>query len=328
MKWTGPQILHQLPELTLMCAGMGTAGTMTGTAISIKATKPECFTLGVCTANGDRVPGPRTEPMLEPVMFPYRDCVDTIEHVNSKDSYSLSMKLCRLGILCGPSSGLALKGLLQHLEDRSKKGTLSRIRNSSDGQAHCVFICCDLPFQYIGEYFEKVDDDSFPPIHNEVLLDSDRYRYDDSWEMGEAEANKLILDQDAGTILHLTNKEGNTRTTLPNLAFNRNWEVLQVQLSTLYKSKHIREDSDTEMMGKDSHYQCPFANPDLLSDQWKELDCLFHPSSIHFNKLKKTTLVICPTGSTSRIASSILNNHGIQAFSLSKETDVQPNILK
>lgn len=261
-------------------------------------------------------------------MFPYRDCVDTIEHVNSKDSYSLSMKLCRLGILCGPSSGLALKGLLQHLEDRSKKGTLSRIRNSSDGQAHCVFICCDLPFQYIGEYFEKVDDDSFPPIHNEVLLDSDRYRYDDSWEMGEAEANKLILDQDAGTILHLTNKEGNTRTTLPNLAFNRNWEVLQVQLSTLYKSKHIREDSDTEMMGKDSHYQCPFANPDLLSDQWKELDCLFHPSSIHFNKLKKTTLVICPTGSTSRIASSILNNHGIQAFSLSKETDVQPNILK
>lgn len=27
IRWTGPQIIKQLPEITLICAGMGTSGT-------------------------------------------------------------------------------------------------------------------------------------------------------------------------------------------------------------------------------------------------------------------------------------------------------------
>lgn len=64
----------------------------------------------VCTAAGDRVPGPRSLALLSPVRFPWREAVDAIEEVGSIDSYALSMELSREGLVCGPSSGLNLKG--------------------------------------------------------------------------------------------------------------------------------------------------------------------------------------------------------------------------
>ena len=46
IKWTGPQILKQLPEITVICAGMGTSGTMTGLGSYFKEAKPSVFRLG------------------------------------------------------------------------------------------------------------------------------------------------------------------------------------------------------------------------------------------------------------------------------------------
>lgn len=65
----------------------------------------------VCTAPGDRVPGPRSYALLEPVtQFPWRDAIDSIEEVGSVDAYNLSMRLSREGLICGPSSGFNLQG--------------------------------------------------------------------------------------------------------------------------------------------------------------------------------------------------------------------------
>ena len=64
----------------------------------------------VCTAAGDRVPGPRSFALLSPVEFPWRDSVDAIEEVGSKDSFTLSLSLCREGLIAGPSSGFNLQG--------------------------------------------------------------------------------------------------------------------------------------------------------------------------------------------------------------------------
>lgn len=64
----------------------------------------------ICTAAGDRVPGPRSFALLSPVEFPWRDSVDAIEEVGSKDAFGLSLKLCREGLICGPSSGFNLQG--------------------------------------------------------------------------------------------------------------------------------------------------------------------------------------------------------------------------
>lgn len=167
IRWTGPQIYKQLPEINVLCAGMGTSGTMTGLGTYFKEAKPSVLRLGVCTAPGDRVPGPRSFALMKPVEFPWKEAVDLIEEVNSSDSFSLSLDLCREGIVCGPSSGFNLQGLFQMLEKRKEAGTLSDLRGP-DGSIHCVFLCCDLPYQYIGEYFQKLGADKFHPIQNEV----------------------------------------------------------------------------------------------------------------------------------------------------------------
>jgi cysteine synthase len=166
IRWTGPQIFKQLPEINVICAGMGTAGTMTGLGTYFKETKPSVLRLGLCTAPGDRVPGPRELELIKASRFPWKEAVDTFEEVNSLDSFSLSLELSRGGILCGPSSGFNLKGLLQMLEKRKAADTLSELRGQ-DGFIHCVFLCCDLPYQYVGEYFQKLGD-KFLPIKNEV----------------------------------------------------------------------------------------------------------------------------------------------------------------
>jgi len=121
----------------------------------------------VCTAAGDRVPGPRSLALLAPVNFPWKSAVNHIEEVESHPSFLLSLQLCRNGIVCGPSSGFNLQGLFQFIERRKKEGTLADLA-THDGQIHCVTLCCDLPYQYIDEYFAKLGSDQFPAIKNSV----------------------------------------------------------------------------------------------------------------------------------------------------------------
>lgn len=117
------------------------------------------------------MPGPREFSLLRDVKFPFRDAIDAMEEVNSKDSFSLSLDLTRQGIVCGPSSGFTLKGLLQRLEKRKQERTLSQLAGP-DGEVHCVFMCCDLPYQYLNEYFDKCDAEKFRPLRNEVRCDA------------------------------------------------------------------------------------------------------------------------------------------------------------
>lgn len=46
IRWTGPQILKQLPDINLICAGLGTSGTMTGLGTFFKEAKPSVYRLG------------------------------------------------------------------------------------------------------------------------------------------------------------------------------------------------------------------------------------------------------------------------------------------
>lgn len=104
---------------------------------------------------------------MNEVKFPYKCALDVVEEVGSKDSYSLSLDLTRQGIVCGPSSGFTLQGLLQRIEKKKQDGTLSQLAGP-DGEVKCVFMCCDLPFQYLNEYFDKLGPEKFRPVRNEV----------------------------------------------------------------------------------------------------------------------------------------------------------------
>ena len=169
-KWTGPQIWEQTDgNLSLFCASLGTTGTLIGTSTYLKSRRPELPVVGVMRAPDNYVPGPRTEKLLNLVGFDWRSHLDHIEQAETSESYRLSMEMSRLGLLVGPSSGLCLSGLLQHLRESKDEGRLDALRNV-DGEVLCVFICCDGPLAYLDEYSKYVATEHFPVIRNEELL--------------------------------------------------------------------------------------------------------------------------------------------------------------
>ncbi len=113
------------------------------------------------------MPGPRPYSLVAPVTFPWAEAVDVLEEVGSVDSYRLSLALSREGLICGPSSGFNLQALYKFLQKRKSQGALHDL-SESDSDIHCVFICCDLPYQYMDDYFKKLGSDHFRPLNNEV----------------------------------------------------------------------------------------------------------------------------------------------------------------
>lgn len=169
-KWTGPQIWDQTEgKLSLFCAGLGTTGTLIGTATYLKRQNPNLPILGVMRAPDHYVPGARTEKLLNLVRFDWRSHLDHVECASSEASYRLSMAMSRLGLMVGPTSGMALAGLLHFLESAKEQGRLDAMRNE-DGEVLSVFPCPDGPLPYLDEYPKYVDASAFPAIQNEDLL--------------------------------------------------------------------------------------------------------------------------------------------------------------
>ncbi|KAB8206320.1 tryptophan synthase beta subunit-like PLP-dependent enzyme [Aspergillus parasiticus] len=305
IRWTGPQIYKQLPEINVLCAGMGTSGTMTGLGTYFKEAKPSVLRLGVCTAPGDRVPGPRSFALMKPVEFPWKAAVDVIEEVNSSDSFSLSLDLCREGIVCGPSSGFNLQGLFQMLEKRKTAGTLSEIAGP-DGSVHCVFLCCDLPYQYIGEYFQTLGADKFHPIQNKRLTKVDLYRYDESWER-----SPVVL------FTHFYNTPNVlSECLLSDIKLRPLCCVLDLRTTADFASWHLPGSVNIPLRSLDSHTAKPFSDPSVLEAQWVELEAMFKDPSVITKLESHHVLVICYNGDTARVATSVLRAKGIEADSL------------
>ncbi|KAL5601884.1 hypothetical protein FOVSG1_004701 [Fusarium oxysporum f. sp. vasinfectum] len=320
VKWTGPQIYKQLPEINVICAGMGTSGTMTGLGTYFKDAKPTVYRLGVCTAPGDRVPGPRSFALMAPVQFPWKRAVDHIEEVDSHNSFSMSLDLCRNGIVCGPSSGFNLKGLYQLIEKRKAEGTLSDLAGP-DGTINCVFLCCDLPYQYINEYFDKLGESYFPSIKNEDLLEVDLYRYDEKWERSASEALDAFFDVDRGALLDMV------------LADPKIGSVNTVDLQSILRSKQdttiidLRQPDDFSMFHLPGAVNMPFvqdgtpspfSDAKLLESLWKNLDGAFKAPGAEVQSLLsgRRVLLTCYDGDSARVATSVLRAKGYEADSI------------
>lgn len=170
-KWTGPQIWEQTEgKIDIFCVGLGTTGTLIGNARFLKKQNPAIKVVGVMRAPDNYVPGVRTENLLNVVDFSWQEHVDTFERVETEKAYLASMQMSRLGILAGPSSGLALAGLLDHLKRLKDNGGLEALRREDSGDITCVFPCPDGPMAYLDEYFKYVDQSHFPAIANEDVL--------------------------------------------------------------------------------------------------------------------------------------------------------------
>jgi cysteine synthase/rhodanese-related sulfurtransferase len=168
--FTGPQIWRQLKgRVDVFCAGLGTTGTLVGTASFLKKKKKYVQIIGVVRAPNNPVPGVRTKNLLSQIAFPWGEYVTDVEQVGTKESFQKSVELCRAGLLVGPSAGFAYAGLLAYLDKKKKEGKLEDVK-CGKRSVHAVFICPDSPLPYLEEYFLYLDESVFPEIGKKELL--------------------------------------------------------------------------------------------------------------------------------------------------------------
>ncbi|KAJ7921388.1 tryptophan synthase beta subunit-like PLP-dependent enzyme [Mycena leptocephala] len=289
MRWTGPQIMKQLPSISVFAASIGTSGTMTGMGLYLKSVKPSVARVGVCTTPGDRVPGPRMFSLLAPVEFPWREAVDCIEEVGPFESYEKSLELCRNGLLVGPSSGLALLGLFHFLDKKRASGELDSLRNL-DGNIPCVFICCDQPFQYISEYFEKLGPSYFLPIRNSELIGL-------QCRLGD----------------HTLDRARDAHRRLRAVRFVPTLAILDLRDTVDFDAAHIAGALNLPIGAQAAAN--PYKHPPTMVAQFKLLDARLGAADPEFGAGSaldgKVVLTVSYKGHVGRLAMSILRNRGL-----------------
>lgn len=164
MRYTGPQIFAQLEGgISMFVAGLGTTGTLVGTARYLRRHKPDVTIVGAVRAPNNAVPGVRTENGLDEVAFDWKESVTTkLVRVNEYESYEKSLALIRQGLLVGPSAGFAYAATLKHLAALKAAGHLDTLRGKN-----VVFIAPDSMFPYVDEYFAVLGPHYFGAIDDQ-----------------------------------------------------------------------------------------------------------------------------------------------------------------
>lgn len=345
-RWTGPQIWKQLPEIDIFCMGMGSTGCVTGAGKYLKSQKPSVQVLGVCNDEADLIPGPRERPMHETSPFPWKEVVDFTASVSSVESYRLSMKLSREGLIAGPSSGMNLQGLFDFLQKEKDNGTLNKHADQLTGELSCVFVCCDLPQKHVDTYFQKLPPEEFQPTINDVsnfvcslctrLINSmqelfavDQHVYSFRWEIDPRESQQQL----PGIIPHIKKLglgEGSGGTTDGDLdSSSRSIRFVDLRSRNDFESCHITGAYSSPLPGSVAETKSPydFGDTKVLLDQWKELNLMLRsPEASQWLCTKGSPLVvICYNGDTSRILTAILRAQGVEAYSF---RDGMPGVIK
>jgi cysteine synthase A len=150
-KWLAPQIWQQTyGKMTIFSAGIGTGGTVTGVSHYIRKVSCSVAIVGV-TPTTDHIPGVRTLDRLKEIKINWQESINYHLQVTAYNAFLSSRKLVKKGIFGGPSSGLALSGTLQFIQNQVKRNTLNSFRNG-DGEVVAVFVCTDTHVPYLDKY--------------------------------------------------------------------------------------------------------------------------------------------------------------------------------
>lgn len=116
---TGPEIWRQTDgRVTHFVASLGTCGTITGVGRYLKERNPEVQLIAVHPEEGHDIPGVRSIRQLSQTKFFEREAYDHVVEVSNREAYEMCLRLNREeSLIAGPSSGLAVAGLLKVLAD-------------------------------------------------------------------------------------------------------------------------------------------------------------------------------------------------------------------
>ncbi len=289
-KWTGPQIWDQTEgEISIFCAGLGTTGTIQGTSKFLKSKSNSITTIGVSRIPNNPVPGVRTKNLLKEIPFVWKKYVDHLVEIGTKESFKLSLDLCRFGLVVGPSSGFAFAGLLSFLK---KQKNLDKFRNKN-GEIIAVFISCDSPMPYVDEYFEYLGESEFSKIENEHLLPKNikseipAFSTNSKYEVSVKKAYNMIFK------------------SKPSIVWSQILSDKLVEINKDIKILDVRKKDDF------SHYHIPGS----LNIEYKEIEdnILKYIDILKNNKI----IVVCNYGISSQSASKVLRDHNIESYSVS-----------
>lgn len=135
---TGPEIWQQTDgKVTHFVAGMGTGGTISGTAKFLKEKNPNCAVVGVDPEGSILGKVFERQQWSWADSYPYKvegigedfvpknlkfDYIDSVVTVSDRDSFLMGRRLTREeGLFCGGSSGSAVEGALRYARDNRLK---------------------------------------------------------------------------------------------------------------------------------------------------------------------------------------------------------------
>lgn len=144
---TGPEILEDLggTKVDYFIAGMGTTGSSRGTSDALRVHNPDLKMIGVVAKKGDAIPGIRNADEMFEVGLYKKELYDRVVEVSVDDAIDGIIKLTKIGVLAGPTSGAAFSAALQQL--RVVDASLSEKRTA-------VFIVNDRVEWYLS-YLQK-----------------------------------------------------------------------------------------------------------------------------------------------------------------------------
>ncbi|KAF8749932.1 Cysteine synthase B [Rhizoctonia solani] len=216
--------------------------------------------------------GPPAYDLVQTVDLPWQEVIDAAEHVSSKDSYRISLEF--------RSSG--------------------------------AFICCDQPYQYISDYFTKLDSSYFPPIYNTELLDKDLYPYGVDWILSPSDAFRLLYPAHGLQTPPTSPTELEELKDIQEPLIHAHAMVIDLRSQNDFKRAHIPGSKNLDIQCSGS--KNPFKNPGILAELWEVLRQALVPGTKDMSN--KSVLLVSYNEEIAYVGCSVLRKEGVKAFAL------------